>query len=62
MFTCMSLYDSDINDMIYDAEGACEGRFECTRGPIWVHVREDMGSREWAVMCLQSQAVSAQVT
>ena len=36
----------DVNDvMIYDNESALEGRYGCTRGPISVHVRADMGSR-----------------
>ena len=34
----------------------------CTRGPIWVHARVDMGSREWAIMGLEPRAVSARIT
>ena len=33
-------------DVINDAEGAGEGRYGCTVGPIWVHGRADMGSRK----------------
>ena len=32
------------------------------QGSIWVHVKVDMGSREWAVMGLKSRAVSARLT
>ena len=32
------------------------------QGPIWVHTGVDIGSRERAVMGLQSPAVSVQVT
>ena len=51
-----------MNDFIYDAEGACKGRYSYTRGPIWVHMGVDMGSRERAVKGLESRAVSARVT
>ena len=51
-----------MNDVIYDAEGAHEGRYECTQRLMWVHVRANIGSREWAVMGLESLVVSAQVT
>ena len=60
MFMCGSLWGGGMNDIIYDAEGAREGRYGFTRGPLWVHMRADMG--EQAVMGLQSRAVSAQVT
>ena len=40
---------------------ACEGRYKCMRGPIWVHVRANMGSHEQAVMGLASRAVLARV-
>ena len=33
-----------------------------TRGLIWVHVWVDMGSRERAVMGLESRAISAGIT
>ena len=39
--------------------GACKGPYGFIRGPIWFHGRADMGSLERAVMCLESQAVSA---
>ena len=44
MFTHWSLYGGDMNDIIYDAEGAPEGQYGCTCGPIWDHMRADMGS------------------
>ena len=50
MFMCVSLRCNNVNYCGY------------RRGPIWVHVRADMGSREQAVMGLVSQAVSARVT
>ena len=28
-----SLRRSNVNDVIYDADGACEGRYGCRRGP-----------------------------
>ena len=31
--------------------------YGCTRGPIWDHVRADMGLCEWAVMGLAWQAL-----
>ena len=62
MFMRRSLYCGHVNYLIYDAEGAHEGRYGCIGGPIWVHVRADMGSCEWAVMGLESLAVSAGVT
>ena len=37
MFTRESLRHDDANDVIYDTDGACEGRYGCMRGPIWVH-------------------------
>ena len=52
MFTQGSLCFGDVNNVIYDAEGAREGRYGCTRGPIWIHVRAIMGSCEGAVMKL----------
>ena len=47
-----------MNDVIYDADGACKGRYGCMGGPR----RTNMGSREWVVMGLKSGAASAQVT
>ena len=44
MFSCESLHRSDVNGVIYDAEGAQEGRYGCTLGLIWVHARANMGS------------------
>ena len=61
MFTRGSLRRSDVNDVIYFAEGADEGLYGCMRGPIWFHVRVNMGSHERAVMCLAPRAVSARV-
>ena len=49
----------NVNYVIYDAEGACEDQYGSTRGLIWVHLRASMGSCEWAVMDLESRAVSA---
>ena len=47
-----------MSDVIYDADGACEGRYGCVRVPR----RVNMGSRECVVMGLKSRAVSALVT
>ena len=41
-----------MNDIIYDAEGTLKGQYGCVRGPIWVHVSDNMGSLERAVMGL----------
>ena len=51
-----------MNDVIYDGDGAAKGLYGCTGGLIWVHARADIGSRERAIMGLESQAVSARVT
>ena len=51
-----------MNDVIYDAEGTREGRYGCSRGPIWHHARAEIGPRERAAMGLGSRAVSARVT
>ena len=59
MFMRGSLPHRNANDIIYDAEGACEGQYGCTPGLIWVQVRADMDSREWSVMGLEPRAVSA---
>ena len=50
MFMRMSLHPNNVNDVIYDAEGAREGQYGCTQGLIWFHVGADRGSRERAVM------------
>ena len=47
-----------MNDVIYDADGACMGRYGCVGGPR----RVNMGSRECVVMGLKSRAASALVT
>ena len=62
MLTSGSLHHGDMNDIIYDADAACEGRYGCMQGLIWVHTRTDMGPGEQAVMGLESQAVSARAT
>ena len=49
MFKHGFLCRGDVNDVIYDAECTREGQYRCTRGPIWVHTRADMGSCEQAV-------------
>ena len=46
----------------YYADGACEGRYGCLRGPIWLHMRAVIGSCGRTVMGLASQAVSARIT
>ena len=51
-----------MNDVIYDAQCACEGQYGCMQGTIWVHTRTDLRSSERPVMGLESRAVSAQVT
>ena len=61
MFMGGSSRHGDVNDVIYDAMPAWEGRYGCTRGLIWVQVRADMGSHERAIMGLETQAVSARV-
>ena len=58
MFTRWPENRGDVNDVIYDADGACMGRYGCVRGPT----RDNMGSREWLVVGLKSRAASAQVT
>ena len=50
-----------MNDIVSDAEGGYEGRYGGTGGPIWVHVRADIGTRELALLGLESLAVSARV-
>ena len=47
-----------MNDVIYDADGACEGQYGCEEGPR----RANMGSHECVVMGLKSRAASALVT
>ena len=48
-----------MNDVNYNADGTREGQNECTCWPISVITRADMASREWAVMGLESRAVSS---
>ena len=62
MFTRGSSCHGDVNDIIYDTDGAHEGPYGYTLGLIWVHQRADIGSHEPAVMGLESRAVSAWVT
>ena len=62
MFMRGSSRHGDINGVIFDTDGAYEGRYGYKRGLIWVHLRADMCSCEWAIMGLQSRAVSAWVT
>ena len=57
-----SLRRGDVNGVSYDAEGTREGRYGHTRGPLWVHVRSYIGSRERAVLGLESRAASARLT
>ena len=61
MFKLGPLRRDDVNDVIYDAEIACEGGYWCTLGLLWVHMRANMGSKEQAVIGLESQAISARV-
>ena len=58
MFTRWPENRGDVNDVIYDADGACMGRYGCVGGPT----RDNMGSREWLVVGLKSRAASARVT
>ena len=46
MFTYWHEHRGDVNDVIYDADGACESRYGCVGGPT----RANMGSREWVVI------------
>ena len=62
MFILGSSGPGEVNDIIYDAEGAREGQYGCTQGLIWVHVRANIYSHEQAIMGLGSQAVSARIT
>ena len=57
MFTLWPEHRGDADDVIYDADGACEGRYGCVGEPM----RANMGSREWVVMGLKSRAASAWV-
>ena len=52
----------DVNGVIYDDESTREGRYGYTRGLFWVHVWAYIGSRERAVMGLESRAASARLT
>ena len=50
--------------IFHDPEVAREGRYRYMRGWIWVHVRDDLGSRVCTIMGLESgksRAVSALV-
>ena len=58
MFTRWPENRGDVNDVIYDADGACMGRHGCVGGPT----RDNLGSREWLVVGLKSGAASARVT
>ena len=58
MFTRRPEHRSDVNAVIYDADGACGGRYGCMGGPQ----KANMGSSEWFVMTFKSRAASAQVT
>ena len=58
MFTRLPEHHCDVNDVIYDADEACEGQYGCVGGLR----RANMGSRGWVVMGLKSRAASAQVT
>ena len=57
MFTRWPEHCSDVNDVICDADDACEGRYGCVGGSM----RANMGSSEWVVMGLKSRAASARV-
>ena len=58
MFTRWPENRGEVNDVIYDADGACMGRYGCVGGPT----RDNMGSHEWLVVGLKSRAASARVT
>ena len=58
LFTRWPEHRGDMKDVIYDADGACEGLYRCLGGPR----RANMGSRECVVMSLKSRAASALVT
>ena len=58
MFTSWPENRGDVNDVIYDADDACMGRYGCMGGPT----RDNMGSCEWLVVGLKSRAASARVT
>ena len=58
MFTRWPENRGDVNDVIYDADGDCMGRYGCVGGPT----RDNKGSREWLVVGLKSRAASAWVT
>ena len=51
MFTRWPENRGDVNNVIYDADGACMGRYGA-----------NMGSHEWLVVGLKSQAAPARVT
>ena len=58
MFTRGVLSRGDVNEATYDAEGINW----CTRGPLWVHARVNMGSCKRIVTGFESRAVSSQST
>ena len=61
IITCFTRWPEnrgDVNDVIYDADGACMGQYGCVEGPT----RDNMGSREWLVVGLKSRAASARGT
>ena len=58
MFTRRPENCGDVNDVIYDANGAFMGLYGCVGGPT----RDNMGSREWLAVGLKSRAASAWVT
>ena len=58
MFTRLPENRYDVNGVIYDADGACEGRYGCVGG----FTKTNMGSHEWVVVGLKSRAASARVT
>ena len=55
MFKRWPEHRGDMNVAIYDADGACKGRYGCVGGPRKVN----MCSREWVAMGLKSRAASA---
>ena len=58
LFTCWPEQRGDVTDVIYYADGACEGQYGCVGGPR----RANMGSRECVVIGLKLRAASALVT
>ena len=54
MFMCWTLHRGDVNDVIDDADVAHERLYGYKQGSMWVYMRANMGSREQAVMGLES--------